>query len=286
MELKALDESQINVLITLVNEVFADYPISIRWTTQDFHLDIVENGLSMKDSFILWEGREPVGFIVVGIRDKLARIDAMGVKVSVRGTEASEYLFQNCLENLKWRKISTIQLEVLESEKRAVRFYEKRGFLVTRRLNAYRVSVNPNLSHRLIYRDITAKTVSELALEAQTSFSRKLNWQRVPTSFQHASGRYRMEAVFSEKSTAQPLGFVIWGENADNFYIVDCYRLSTDIELIDLAHDILLYIEYKTRKTEGVISNLPEDDKLSEVFPLLGGEMIFNQLEMELKLRV
>lgn len=286
VELRALDESQINVLITLVNEVFADYPIPVRWTAQDFHLDILENGISLKDSFILWEGPEPVGFIVVGIRDKLARIDAMGVKVSVRGTEASEFLFQNCVENLKWRKISTIQLEVLDSEKRAVRFYEKRGFLVTRKLNAYRVSVNPNLSHRLLYRESTATAISELALEAQTSFSRKLNWQRVPISFHHATGRYRMEAVYSERSSAQPLGFVIWGENEDNFYIVDCYRLSTDIELIDLVHDIFLYIEDKTRKMDGVISNLPEDDKLSEVFSLLGGEQIFSQLEMELKLRV
>ncbi|HQG98245.1 MAG TPA: N-acetyltransferase, partial [Thermotogota bacterium] len=69
MELRALDESQINVLIALVNEVFADYPIPIRWTVRDFHLDILETGLSLKDSFILWEGQEPVGFIVVGIRD-------------------------------------------------------------------------------------------------------------------------------------------------------------------------------------------------------------------------
>jgi len=286
VELRALDESQINVLIALVNEVFADYPIPIRWTVRDFHLDILETGLSLKDSFILWEGQEPVGFIVVGIRDKLARIDAMGVKTSYRGTEASEFLFQNCVENLKWRKISTIQLEVLDTEKRAIRFYEKRGFFVTRRLRAYRFAVNPNLSHRLLYRETTATAISEWALEAQTFFSRKPNWQRTPISFLHAKSRYQMEAVYSEKSTAQPLGFVIWGENEDNFYIVDCYRLSTDIELIDLTHDILLYIEDKTGKTDGVISNLPEDDKLCEVFPLLGAQMIFSQLEMELKLRV
>lgn len=285
MKLQCIDETQYSTLITLVNEIFQDYPIPIRWNMQDFKLDIQETGLSLKDSFILWEENEAIGFIVVGIRDKFARIDAMGVKTKFRGTEASEYLFQNCIENLKWKKVTTVQLEVLESEKRAVRFYEKHGFLVNRKLLAYRFGVNPNLSARFFYKESSGKAIHELAVEAQQLFNRKPNWQRVPASLQNAQDRYKMDCIYFEKNSTPALGFVVWGENPDNFFIVDCYRTVTDIELIDLFHDAVLFVQNTTGRTTGVISNLPEDDRLNEAILKLGGELIFQQLEMELKLR-
>jgi ribosomal protein S18 acetylase RimI-like enzyme len=286
VELRSIEESHFNTMISLVNEVFSDYPIPIRWNLKDFQLDIRENGISLKDSYILWENEEAIGFIIIGIREKTSRIDAMGLKARYRGTEASEYMYQHCLENLKWKKISSVQLEVLESEKRAIRFYEKRGFVAVRYLNAYRFGINPNLSPRFIYKPGGSKLIHELAMEAQQLFNRKLNWQRVPISLQNSRDRYHNTIVYHEKYGNRPIGFVVWGENPNNYYIVDCYRVTTDIELIDFVHDVLLKIHLDSAQQTGVISNLPEEDKLSEVFVHLGGEIMFRQLEMELKMRV
>ncbi len=51
-EFKPLNEVSISILVNLVNEVFKDYVVPVRWTYDSFTMDIKENSISLGgDSF-------------------------------------------------------------------------------------------------------------------------------------------------------------------------------------------------------------------------------------------
>jgi len=102
------------LLIQLVNEIFEDYPLPVNWREEDFELDVRENAISREDSFLLMEGGQPIGFLLLSERGHTARIDSMGVVRAKRGTGASEILLQHALENLRWKNTKRLILEVID----------------------------------------------------------------------------------------------------------------------------------------------------------------------------
>jgi len=280
MEIKTLNHGMVNSLVNLVNEVFSNYVIPIHWTSKGFELDVRENGIELDSSFMLYENGVPIGFLITALEGHIARIDAMGVIASKRGTGASEYLMQHALEHLKWKKINTVTLEVMDLDQRAVKFYKKHGFRVQRELHTLTLEVEDKRPHEYFYEDATSHTVHELSYRAQNIFHRIPNWQRTPLTLQRSEERYEKFVVFNGKNHAHPIGYVVWGENEDNFFIVDMHTITPDVELIDFACDCFKIIYERCAKKALVMANLPVDDPLYRAMIELGAKVAFVQLEM------
>ncbi|HIP92372.1 MAG TPA: GNAT family N-acetyltransferase, partial [Thermotoga sp.] len=217
--IKRLNEVSLLDFVKLVNEIFKDYKLPVNWDVYTFKLDAKENSLSFEDSFVFYEDGYPTGFIVVGIRKNRARIDAMGVIREKRGTGLASRILEHAVENLKWKAVNTVILEVIEEDERAVRFYQKNGFKVQRKLYTLGFEDQVMGTPFLRFFKTDARWVHKIALEVQINNKRKPNWQREPLTLFLSDERYNMERVAFKGRE----GYLVWGTTPTSAFIVDCF---------------------------------------------------------------
>jgi len=157
LEVKRVSQINLAFFIGLVNGIFEDYKLPIKWDLLGFELDARENSVVLSESFVFYEGEQAVGFVLVARRRNRARIDAMGVIPERRGLGVAHYMLDYTFEHLRWRGVALVSLEVSKG-----------------------------------VQEVDARWVHEKALRAQLVFSRKPNWQREPVTLLLANGRYRM----------------------------------------------------------------------------------------------
>ncbi|HOJ87844.1 MAG TPA: GNAT family N-acetyltransferase [Pseudothermotoga sp.] len=276
---KLLAEFPIVRFLDLVNEIFSDYPVPINWDTLSFNLDARENSISLTDSFVFLKDDRPVGFIVCCLRKNRGRIDAMGVVKEERGTGLAYRILEHALESLRWKKAESVVLEVLETETRAIRFYEKNGFRTTRRLFSM-VKENPVPVRKVSFFRADPRWIHQISVEAMINLSRHPNWQREPATLLLASSRYKM----ARTNLLKDQGYVVWGATEQNAFIVDCAPARNRESYVSLLDEAVNYVCDVENKTVCSMANIPEDDPLYNAALKIGFEKVLTQLEMVLHL--
>ncbi len=279
---KPLNEVSISILVNLVNEVFKDYVVPVRWTYDSFNMDIKENSISLEDSFLVFSGEKPVGFCIISIRNRIGRIDSIGVLEEYRGTGLASQMLFRVVENLKWKDIDNIILEVVELDKRSVRFYEKHGFRLKRNLYSYLKRKNQQTQHvsSFKYEATTSDIIYELAQIAKLRLKRDPNWQRDPMTLKLSEKRYIYEIILNEEG--DKIGYIVWGLNEDNAFIVDVAPVDEKYNFFEIVKDATSKLFQI--KDEIIVITVPEDDPLNSA--LIDNKYIsfIKQLEMERKL--
>ena len=69
--------------------------------------------------------------------DDTAHLLKICVAESLRGTGVTQEFWKTCLEKLKGLEVKSIYLEVESPNQRAIRFYQKSGFELLRKIKAY-----------------------------------------------------------------------------------------------------------------------------------------------------
>ncbi len=110
-----------------------------RYLEESFNDGRVSAELSNPESlfFIAWEAEIPVGYLKVNIGsaqteredDKALEIERIYVKSSHHGKKVGQLLYQKALELAQQQHHSYIWLGVWEKNPRAIKFYEKNGFV-------------------------------------------------------------------------------------------------------------------------------------------------------------
>ncbi len=281
IEYKKLSQDSVVTLLNLVNEIFLDYVVPVNWTIQEFELDVRENSISENESFLVYQNGSPVGFCLVSLREKKARIDSFGVIKELRGTGlASEILFR-CLESLKWKGIEKIVLEVAEGEKRAIRFYEKHGFKLKRKLESLKVTWPNPEENRLKFVQEDCRWVHDIAFTAKMNLKRNLNWQREPSTLLLSEDRYTIERILSGGFT---VGYAVWGSNEHNGFILDAAPIADNTKFKEILTEVTERIALS--KSNVIIVGVPEDDPLNKAAKSIGYEEFLSQWEMERRIRV
>lgn len=276
IEFKKLKNDSVVTLINLVNKVFEDYVVPVNWSLDQFEKDIKENSISDEESFLVFKDRKPVGFSVISLRGMKARIDSFGVLKEYRGTGlASEILFRS-LESLKWKGAESIILEVAELEKRAIRFYEKHGFKTKRFLHSFKIKTN-NYDYKYNYTNEDNKWVHDIAFSAKHNLHRQPNWQRDPKTLELSEDRYKIERITSQGFT---VGYLVWGDNLDNSFIVDSSPIVDNTKYDDIVSDVIKYIS-KKGKEDIIIVAVPENDPLFDSCINNNFSTFIKQWEME-----
>jgi len=279
--IKRLNEVSLLDFVNLVNEVFKDYKLPINWDVYTFKLDARENSLSFEDSFVFYENGDPTGFIVVGIRRNKARIDAMGVIREKRGTGLASRILEHAIENLKWKSVNTVILEVIEEDERAVRFYQKNGFKVQRKLHTLGFEDKVTNAPLLRFFKTDARWIHKVALETQIQNHRKPNWQREPLTLFLSDERYNMERVsFRGKE-----GYLVWGTTSTSAFIVDCFVRDSSLEsFLEFFKGCVNHVRKRSGKELITMTAVPEDDILHKAARNMGFKIILTQLEMSLRI--
>ncbi|RAO98797.1 hypothetical protein PW5551_07705 [Petrotoga sp. 9PW.55.5.1] len=276
---KPLKEVSISVVIELVNEVFKDYVIPVNWNLETFEKDVKENSISLEDSFVVFSDKEPVGFSIISLRKDIGRIDSIGVKKEYRGEGLASEVMYRTIETLKWKDITRIILEVAESDERSIKYYKKHGFRIIRKLNSFVVEKKENRRNQFEYESTKSDVVYELATQAKFELGRNPNWQREPITIKLSENRYNYETI---KINGKLIGYVVWGFNKDNAYIVDAAPLDKYCSYDELIKDITSkLLEIKERI---ILVSVPEDDPLNKALLNNGYSVFIKQNEMERKL--
>lgn len=135
---KAAVEFSLQTITDLINRAFSGY---IGGDVQ-FAPYILANFLAQHDvnlglSQIAVRDDEPVGLALVAQRGAESRVAMMGIADSAQGTGIGKWLMQKVINDAKGRGDSSLTLEVIEQNERAVRLYESVGFHSLRRLTGY-----------------------------------------------------------------------------------------------------------------------------------------------------
>jgi len=273
-EFEKLSDVSINEIIDLVNDVFSDYVIPIKWDVLSFELDVKENSISLKDSYVMKIDGEKIGFCVNAIRPHHARIDAFGIKRDYRGKGFGSALLDYCIDSLKWKEAKDISLEVAEGDV-AASFYEKHGFRVRRTLISHYVNEKVG-SKPYSFEKAVMDEIYDTAVLNMKEKSRFPNWQREPMTLKLSDGRYNHNFL---KDKNENVGYVVWGTNREGAYVIDA--APKDFEKYDeFFKRILSSIQDSLSLEKIIIMNVPENDPLNKAALSSGMKPFFRQWEM------
>jgi GNAT superfamily N-acetyltransferase len=269
-----LSDVSLSKIVKMVNDIFSDYVIPIRWDVFSFELDIKENSISLDDSFLMLIDGEEVGLCINAIRPPRARIDAFGILKKFRGHGYATALLEYALDDLKWKNTNKTLLEVAKNDP-AASFYEKHNFRPNRTLTSY------YLEKRLEeqpwdLKEATADEIYEMAVLNEKEKVRFPNWQREALSLKLAGERYNNHFVMEN---GEKIGYVVWGTNSNGAYIID----AAPKEGKNYEHffkRVIAYIQNEFSTKNILIMNVPANDPLNEVCISNGMTAFFEQLEM------
>ncbi len=272
------DVSQVEI-IRLVNDVFKDYIVPIDWNLKTFEKDVKEYSISLEDSFICYDDGSPIGFSIVSHRGELGRIDSIGVLPQYRGKGIASEIIYRTLETLKWKGVKKIILEVEKNEKRAINFYKKHGFKEKRDLVSFNLKTKKNENTNYKYSEEDNKWLKENSFKAKTNIKRKPNWQRHPQTLEKSEDRYIIEKVTEWGYT---IGYVAWGENKDNSFIVDASPIDDTTPYKLFLEDVVKRV---TKNHDSVsVVGVPENDPMYKALIDNGFKDFLTQTEMEKKI--
>ncbi len=257
VEFRKLSDAPLGKVIELVNEVFSDYTIPIKWDIFSFKLDMKENSISLDDSFAMFVDDQMIGFSINALRPPRGRIDAFGVKKCFREKGIGGSLLLYSLDQLRWKGIKEVFLEVAYGD-RAVKFYQKYGFVMRRNLKSF---YTDKIMSAPICKFVSA-TIDEIYEEALQNEKewRHPNWQREALTLKLSGDRYNHDFVIKD---GEKIGYVVWGVNENGAYIVDAAPKKKEL-FNDFFQDLLPSIQEVTKASNIILMNVPEDDPLYE----------------------
>jgi ribosomal protein S18 acetylase RimI-like enzyme len=134
IELRPLSERDLDILHATMLDAFADYPIPMQPPLPAFELMLYRRGVVWPLSLGAWDQGQLIGYTLTARSGSLAYDVMTGIRRSAQGQGLVGRLFEGLWPLLHAEGIERMQLEVITSNLRAVRAYERLGFVRARRL--------------------------------------------------------------------------------------------------------------------------------------------------------
>jgi ribosomal protein S18 acetylase RimI-like enzyme len=125
-------------LAKLFERTFAGYIVPVRVTPSALEARNRIEGVDLFASQIALHGTAPVALALIARRGRRSRIAAMGVVLEARGAGVGQALLDKVIGDAKVRGDDALVLECIASNERALRLYQRAGFVMTRRLVGWR----------------------------------------------------------------------------------------------------------------------------------------------------
>lgn len=134
IELRPLSEHDFEIVHAAMLDAFADYPIPMQPPPAAFALMLARRGVVWPLSLGAFAKGELVGYTLTARTGTLAYDVMTGVRRAAQGRGLVAQLFADLRPRLRAEGIERMQLEVITANERAVRAYERLGFVRSRRL--------------------------------------------------------------------------------------------------------------------------------------------------------
>lgn len=133
VKIERLDPEQLDGLVAAQNEIFADYIIPTKSTTQFFIEFLKSVGGSLSNVQVALDGKRIVGYVNPIMDGREGWIGGVGVVPEYRSNGIGSRLMNSAEEECKKRGVETLFLEVIDGNDRAKKLYESLGFVSARK---------------------------------------------------------------------------------------------------------------------------------------------------------
>jgi ribosomal protein S18 acetylase RimI-like enzyme len=120
-------------LTALFNATYRDYLVPLVFDEDGMNRHLVNNDIDLAVSRVAL-APDPVGFALIGRRQRDAWVGGMGTVPEVRRRGVAQRTLDAALQTAMRDGAETVRLEVLEDNEAAISLYQRLGFKVTRRL--------------------------------------------------------------------------------------------------------------------------------------------------------
>ncbi|WP_197286358.1 GNAT family N-acetyltransferase [Pedobacter sp. PACM 27299] len=199
MEVKNLENIDLEKLVAVINLSFSDYIVPLQLNLEILKAKIKAEDIKMELSMGVFDGDEMLGCMLHGLRDTEEGLTvyngATGVIPSHRGRGLVRKMYEHLLPELKKLEVKNMVLEVITGNHPAIKAYEKMGYTVHRTLDCYRgkIQVNNN-SPVSILKEIDPVEWKEL----MSFWDTKPSWQNAVQSLENSKENCQFVAAYRD----------------------------------------------------------------------------------------
>lgn len=142
MEIITLENTDLQSIVSIINESFADYIIPLQLTAEQLEQKIAAENIQLNLSIGMVSADKLVGFMLHAISNIDGNVAvynaATGVVPEFRGKGIVASMYGVLLPKLQELGVETMLLEVILGNDSAIRAYEKMGYRVNRTLDSFK----------------------------------------------------------------------------------------------------------------------------------------------------
>jgi ribosomal protein S18 acetylase RimI-like enzyme len=147
LQFSFLSQNQFPLIHKTFLEAFSDYQLDMSYMSEEVMFKrVVKNAVAFDSSVGVFDGDRMIGFTLIGIdswRNKLSAFDiGTGIVKDFRGKGIARQMFDFVLPKLRKFDVQKFVLEVIQTNKPAVKAYREAGFQITRELDCFELEVN------------------------------------------------------------------------------------------------------------------------------------------------
>jgi ribosomal protein S18 acetylase RimI-like enzyme len=203
-----LTEESIPELYQTFIEAFSDYAIDMNYMSAESLLNrALKNGIDFELSVGAYDNGQMVGFTMIGVDHRNSVLCAFDISTGIikpyRGKGMTKEMFSYAVPKLKEKGVKKFVLEVLQENQRAIKAYQKTGFIIVREFDCFELNFD---KARFSMNDVELIEIRPIAKEELELCKDFLDWQpswetsfasiqRIPDKVFLFGARYKGELV-------------------------------------------------------------------------------------------
>jgi ribosomal protein S18 acetylase RimI-like enzyme len=276
MEIKTLEGMPLLSIAKTFNKAFSDYSIPISYTDENFENKIISEGIDLTYSPGAFVDGELVGFILHGLDKISGELKVFNAGTGVvpvhRGKRVVDKLYDYILPILAEKGYYQHQLEVLESNEKAEKIYEAKGFKRVRTVNAYKGIIIPKNYSGFNIRKVTSLNWAE----AESFWNVQPTWQNYTQCILRAP---HLHKIIEAEINGNFAGYAVTDITSGRLK-----QFAVKPEFRRRGIGSALFSSAANEKGEVSFINFDESDKGSiAFFELLGLKPLISLYEMEMQ---
>lgn len=279
MEIKSLQNTEINELVTVFNQSFSDYIVPFKITKEQLKNKIKSDNIKLGFSVGAFENNQLVGFILLGFDfingNKGAYNAGTGVIPEKRGNKLTLKLMEHIIPKLKEQNMTNVKLEVITENEIAFKTYKKMGFEIIRELNCYKGQIKSEIDSK--FKILPLKNYDWELL--------KLFWDWDPTwqnSISSAENIKDLNIAIGAFDSNLLIGYLIYNPNSNR---IQQFAVKKEYRNQGVGKQLFQYISRENKNKFSII-NIETNSLNTNAFLLnLGLVVYIKQYEMELSIQ-
>jgi ribosomal protein S18 acetylase RimI-like enzyme len=278
MEIKSLQNTEIDQLVTIFNQSFSDYIIPFKITKEQLKDKIISDNIKLEFSVGAFENNQLIGFVLYGFDcingNKIAYNAATGVIPEKRGNKVTLKLFEHIIPKFKEQNITKIRLEVITENEIALRTYKKIGFEIIRELNCYKGHVKSEIESK--FEIVPLKNYDWELLKSFWDWDP--TWQNSISAAKNISNLNISIGIFDSNSL---IGYLIYNPNSNR---IQQFAVNKEYRNQGAGKQLFQHITGGNEKEFSSINIAADSSNTNHFLSNLGLELYIKQYEMELNL--